>query len=48
MYLKSQGTEKRAFLRETYNSQNLRNETPAIADQEYVNVSKFSLFDMKL
>ena len=36
------------FPRGTYNSQNLSNETLAIGDQEYVNDSKFSLFDIKL
>ena len=36
MYLKIQGTEKNY----------LRYETLATADQKYVNVSKFSLFDI--
>ena len=44
---KSQGTEKKmSFF--PYYSQNLSNETLTIADQEYANVSKFSLFDIKL
>ena len=36
------------FHRGTYNSQNLTNKTLAIGDQEYVNDSTFSLFDIKL
>ena len=36
------------FSRGSYNSQTFRNETLAIADQEYVNVSKFPLFDINL
>ena len=37
-----------SFSQGTYNSQNLRNETLAIADQEYVNVSKFFFVRFKV
>ena len=33
---------------ETYNFQNLRNETLAIADHLYVEISKLALFNVKL
>ena len=42
LYYKSQGTKiNELFSQGTYNFQNLKNETFAIADYKYVNISKF-------
>ena len=46
---KSQGTEKlELFFQGTYDSQNLRYETLAIADYEYVKISRIAVMDIKL
>ena len=49
LYFKSQGTEKGDLLSQrTYNFEDLRNETMAIADHQYVKISKIVFFHIKL
>ena len=49
LYFRCQGTEEDdLFSQGTYNFQNLRNESMAIADHEYVKISKLVLFHIEL